>query len=127
MSGMLLPKGRYTETSIPAVSDVQLHWLTRKLGPAERRALRMIVETADLVIVDDRPHLIVPALDDLIDTLAAFEAEGEDRENDLEDEPQPDDEPDPDEGDQDEDKEPDYHSVPDYGMDQSKPLSSRVG
>ena len=124
---MLLPKGRYTETSIPAIADHELPWLAGKLGPAERRALRMICETADLVIVEDQLHLIVPALDDLVDILAAFEAEGEDRENDLEDEPQPDDEPDPDEGDQDEDKEPDYHSVPDYGMDQSKPLSSRVG
>ena len=55
--------------------------------------LRMIVETADLVFLDDQPVLIVPVMDDLIDTLAAFEAEGEDRENDLCDEPQLDDEP----------------------------------
>jgi len=87
----------------------------------------MICETADLVIVDDRLHLIVPALDGLMDTLAAFEAEGEDRENDLEDEPQPDDEPVAGTSYWDDECEPDYHNIPDYGLDQSKPLSTRVG
>ena len=85
---MLLPKGQYCDKPIPAIADCHLHWITRDLGPAERKALRMICETADLVIVDDQLHLIVPALDGLMDTLAAFEAEAEDRENDLEDEPQ---------------------------------------
>ena len=127
MNAMLLPKGRYTEKPIPAIADHRLQWLAGKLGPAERRALRMIVETADLALIGDDLHLIVPVFGDLIDTLAAFEAEGEDRENDLCDEPHPDDEPTAGTSRWDDEHEPDYHSVPDYGMDQTNPLSSRVG
>ena len=117
MSAMLLPKGRYTEKPVPAIAEHRLQWLAGNLGPAERRALRMIYETADLVLVNDEPYLIVAALDDLIDTPAAFEAEGEDRENDFEDEPQPDDEPTAGSSCYDE-REPQHHTVPNYGMNQ---------
>ena len=41
-----------------------------------------------LAEVDGQPYLVAPVTADTIDALAAFEAEGEDRENDLCDEPQ---------------------------------------
>ena len=47
---------------------------------SERRALAQIVETADVLNVDGAVFLLVPALPELIDTLAAFGAEDEDRE-----------------------------------------------
>ena len=52
--------------------------------------LQMSRKTANFQIVEDETLLIVSALDDLIDALAAFGPDGEDRESDLCDEPEPD-------------------------------------
>jgi hypothetical protein len=46
-----------------------------------------IAETADLIDTPAGQYLLVPADAGLVDTLAAFAAESEDREPDLEDEP----------------------------------------
>ncbi len=62
-------------------------WLAGELGPAERRAMREIVERGDLAEVNGQAYLVAPVSAPTIDALAAFEAEGEDRENDLCDEP----------------------------------------
>ena len=67
--------------------------LIGKLAPPERKALAQICETADLLTVEQGAWLLVPADARLLDTLAVFGAEAEDREMDLEDEPQADDEP----------------------------------
>ena len=84
----LIPKPRCTDT-IPALPDGKLAWLAGQLGPEERRAMRYICLTADVLEVDDAAYLLVPVDRDhrLVDALAAFKAEGEDRENDLDDEP----------------------------------------
>ena len=57
------------------------------LPPPERKALAHICATADLLMVGGCPWLLVPADDRLLDTLAAFGAEAEDREDDPDDEP----------------------------------------
>ncbi len=72
---------------VPALPDpAALSWLAGKLGQAERRALRQIVEGADLIDVHGRTYLLAPVTAETIDALASFEAEGEDREDDLCDE-----------------------------------------
>ncbi len=58
-----------------------LPWLTCDLGPPERCALREIVERGDLAMVDGQPFIVAPISSETLDTLAAFEAEGEDRED----------------------------------------------
>ena len=90
---MLIPKPSRRRRFIPALPDRELDHLIGKLAPPERKALVQICETADLLTVDEQPWLLVPADPRLLDTLATFGAEAEDRENDLEDEPQRDDEP----------------------------------
>ncbi len=64
---------RYAPAALP--------WLTENLGPPERRALREIVERGDLAHVDGQAYLVAPVSPETLDTLAAFEAEGEDRED----------------------------------------------
>ena len=59
-----------------------LPWLVSDLGPAERRALREIVERGDLAMVDGQQFIVAPVSSSTIDALAAFEAEAEDREAD---------------------------------------------
>ena len=56
-------------------------------------ALRQIIETADVFEAGGGTWLLAPVTTEMADTLAAFEAEAEDRENDLCDEAQADDEP----------------------------------
>ena len=56
-------------------------------APPERLAMAAIAESADLFTVAGRSWLLVPASPWLIDTLAAFGAEAEDGESDVEDEP----------------------------------------
>ena len=90
---MLIPKVRSRPEFIPALPEGALSWLAGKLGPAERRALREIVERGDLAEVHGEFYLVAPVSPATIDALAAFEAEGEDRENDLCDEPGEDAEP----------------------------------
>lgn len=65
--------------------------LIGSLAARERQALTQIAEAADLLMVDERPWLLVPASPWLIDTLAALNAECEDREPCMEDEPSYDD------------------------------------
>ena len=55
--------------------------------------MREIAERADLETIDGHTFIVAPVSPETIDALAAFEAEGEDRENDLEDEPGQDGEP----------------------------------
>ena len=81
---MLIPKPSRRRRFIPALPDYELDHLIGKLAPPERKALAQICETADLLTVDERPWLLVPADPKLLDTLlAVFGAE--DREMDLED------------------------------------------
>ncbi len=76
---------------IPALPEAALSWLAGTLGPPERRAMREIVERGDLAEVDGQSYLVAPVSAPTIDALAAFEAEGEDREFDLCDEQEEDD------------------------------------
>ncbi len=84
---MLIPKPSSRYEFIPALPEQELNWLAGRLGPPERRAMREIVQGGDLAEVDGKHDLVAPVSNATIDALAAFEAEGEDRENDLEDEP----------------------------------------
>lgn len=72
---------------IPALPETHLAFVIGTLAPPERRALAQIVETADLLEVDGSTWLLVPADARLLDILATFGTEAEDRENDLCDEP----------------------------------------
>ena len=76
-----------TARFIPALANHELAFAVGALAPPEREAMAEIADTADLFTVTGRSWLLVPASPWLIDTLAAFGAEAEDRENDLEDEP----------------------------------------
>ena len=71
---------------IPALPVHHLAGLIGGLAPNERKALDMIVETADVLAVGGRRWLLVPAPAGLIDLLATFGAEFADREWALEDE-----------------------------------------
>ena len=73
-----------TARNMPSLADLPanaLAWLTCDLGPPERRTLREIVERSDLAMVDGQPFIVAPVSGETLDTLAAFEAEGEDRED----------------------------------------------
>src|SRR5258706_8640344 len=56
-----------------------------RLAPPERKAMREIVESADLMLVDGRPFLLAPVTDATIETLAAFKAAREEIEDGDED------------------------------------------
>ena len=73
--------------------DHPLFWLTDELGPAERRAMRDIIQNADLVEDGHQTYIVAAVMDETIDALAAFEAEGEGREMDHDYEPGEDREP----------------------------------
>jgi hypothetical protein len=79
--------GRRRTAFIPALPQAELGWIFAPLVPAERRALDEIVQRGDLVDVEGCVYIIAPVSAKTIDALAAFGAEGEDREPDLEDEP----------------------------------------
>lgn len=82
-----------TTPFIPAAPEHYLPFVLGRLAPTDRRALCAIVESVQMVPVEGGPDLLVmPATPELIDALAAFMAEAEDRENDLEDEEPEDDE-----------------------------------
>ncbi len=61
--------------------------LTGQLGPPERRALREITETGDLVNHQGHTYLIARVSSETLDALAAFEAERANLESDGSDEP----------------------------------------
>ena len=112
-TAMLVPKPRKRRKITPPMPASELVHLEGELGPDERKALRALCQTADLFVVGDQAYLLAPVTPALVDTLAAFEAKGDDREPD--DEPEIDDPPeldDPDEanGDQEPD-EPDEASL----------------
>src|SRR5258705_4710565 len=58
----------------------ELSWLAGTLGDAERRAMREIVQFADVITVNGHKFLLAPVSDKAIDALASFEIEAEDRE-----------------------------------------------
>ena len=60
-----------------------------KVMPAERQALDQIVATADLIETPAGPYLLVPANTALVETLAEYGAEAEDREDGPDDEAEP--------------------------------------
>lgn len=96
-----LPGSRRFRRMARAMGSPKASWLGRKavrpaipppvelsaVGPAERRALRQIVATADLIGFDERGLAVIAAAiaPGLLDALAAFEAEAEDLEDDSED------------------------------------------
>ncbi len=83
----LCPKGVYKKPSVPVPECSVLPWVLDKLAPDERFAMAEIAENADVLEVDGEMWLLAPiASQRTLDALAAFGAEGEDVENDLEDE-----------------------------------------
>ena len=83
----LSPKGRFKELTIPAVPNhIKWSW-SHRLIPAERRAMQEIVHRADLIAFGDQSVLVVAVSPRTLDILASFEADLEDREDDLDDEP----------------------------------------
>ena len=91
-TAMLLPKPRKRREFVPSTPATELIHLEGELGPDERRAMRALCQTADLFVVDDQAYLLAPVAPALLNTLAAFESEGYDREPD--DAPELDDLPD---------------------------------
>ena len=89
---MRIPKRtrRRRKPFLPALGDVGLALMLGGLAPPERRAMATIAESADLLTVEDKSWLLVPASAWLLDTLAVFGAEAEDCEPSLEDEPETD-------------------------------------
>lgn len=78
---MLLPKSSSRPEFIPALPEHALSWLAGQLGPPERRAMREIAQGGDLADVGGTLYLVAQVSDATIDALAAFEAEGKDRED----------------------------------------------
>ena len=81
------PTRRRRKPYIPALDQVGLAHMLGDLAPDERKAMAEIADTADVLVVEGRAWLLVPASPWLIDVLAALGAEAEDREPGLEDEP----------------------------------------
>jgi len=75
-------------TFVPSLPEEAFGPMLKSLTPDERLAMRTIVQGADLIETAGKRFLLVEVDERTLDTLAAFEAEMEDRENDLEDEPQ---------------------------------------
>lgn len=75
-----------TARLIPALADRELAYALGALAPPERRAMATIAESADLLTVEDKSWLLVPASPWLLDVLSMFGAEAEDREPGLDDE-----------------------------------------
>lgn len=77
---MLIPKGlnrpRWPTVRLPYAHD---------LGSRERRAVRGLVEDADVFMVDDQAYILAPVSQETLDHLAVFEAEREDCEDSDED------------------------------------------
>lgn len=71
---------------VPALCDVGMDWLVGGLMVPERKALKEIVENGDILFIDGYAYLLAPVCPQIVDTLAAFGAEAEDRESDLCDE-----------------------------------------
>ena len=72
---MLIPKTGLTNATIPTLMDY-----SEVICPAERRALREIVETAEVVREDDHLYLVARVSAATLDSLATFETSREDLE-----------------------------------------------
>ena len=72
---MLIPKTGLTNATIPT-----LMVYSEVICPAERRALREIVETAEVVREDDHLYLVARVSAATLDSLATFETSREDLE-----------------------------------------------
>lgn len=89
-SAMLRPKPveHYRRIDLPAIGDLWLASALGRLAPDERKALDWIVNHADVVAVDGEPVALVVEVDQrILDVLATFGAEVEDRECVTDDEP----------------------------------------
>ncbi len=86
---MLIQKTGDPYQFLPRIMDYS-EWL----HPGERRALREIVETAEVVRENGRVYLVARVSAATLDSLASFEAERAEREPGGDDEPDADDEPD---------------------------------
>jgi hypothetical protein len=81
------PARRFTMPAFGTVERSVAESMLRQATPAERLALAAIVDNADLVDVDGAPaHLLVKVTPELLDALAAFDAEAEDMEPSEDDE-----------------------------------------
>jgi len=88
----LLPKPQDRTRFVPVIpQDAGLAFLLGDLAPEERRTLAEIVDRSDLLMVNERPWLLIQASPDLLDRLATFQAGVEDLEPDLHDEIEQDD------------------------------------
>lgn len=119
---MLIPKGNPEPYFIPALPRDDLAFTIGELAHRERQALSEIVETADLITVDDQTFLLARVGRGTLDVLAAFGAEAEDRENDLEDEDMPDREPD----DEPEDGDPHGMADPNYERGRGRRVTAQA-
>ena len=72
---MLIPKTGLTNATIPTLMDY-----SEVICPAERRALREIVETAEVVREDNHLYLVARVSAATLDSLATFETSREDLE-----------------------------------------------
>ena len=75
---MLIPKTGHVTDDIPRLMD-----FSEVICPAERRALREIVETAEVVREGDHLYLVARVSAATLDSLATFETSREDLENDC--------------------------------------------
>ena len=87
-SAMLIPKPTRPQhqSFMPAIVAHDLAFMLGALAPSERQAMATIAESADVFTFENQSWLLVPAPAWLIDTLALFGAECEDREPGLDDE-----------------------------------------
>ena len=107
---MLRPKPTRDRTPyIPVMPTDELSWLLGGLMPEERQAMAHICENASILGVEDVEHtyLVVPVTETVLDTLATFGADSEDREIEQDHEIEVD-------GSEDDDKEPDVDDQEDY-------------
>ena len=87
-SQMLIPRPKPRAEKKPV--HIMDALLVGELAPPERRALREIVETAEVVSEGRHQYLVARVSSETIDALAVFEAGREDLEPDGSDEPQTD-------------------------------------
>ena len=79
---MLIPKTGHPSDHLPTLMD-----FSEVLCPPERRALREIVATAEVVRDDGHTYLVARVSGDTLDSLATFETSRADMEEDGSDEP----------------------------------------
>ncbi len=80
---MLIPKTGHVADHITTLMD-----FSEVICPAERRALREIIETGEVVRENGRVYLVARVSADTLDSLATFETSREDMEDNGDDEPE---------------------------------------